>query len=479
MTTSTTSDSAKEGGLAGWLPRWAPEDQQFWTTEGSKRAWLTLVLTTISLIASFATWFVFSAVAVRLPAIGFKFDTMQLFWLTAMPGLSGGTLRLIHTFLIPIYGTRLTISTATFLKIFPMVWLGLAVQDPATPYQSFLIIAFLCGMGGGDFSSYMPSASIFFPKRLQGTALGLQAGIGNLGVSIVQFVTPWIITFPLLSAFGGAQTFTKGDVHKDLWLQNVAFWYVPYLAVAGVLCVMFLRSVPGRKPAIGEMLKSMTNDKHVWFCVVTYVMTFGSFSGLAAAFPLMIKSVYGGFPDAPDPLKYAFLGPLVGSMVRFAGGPLADKYGGSVWTQISGGGLILGCMALIFGGYLTPTGLEQFSGFVWVMLWMFLMAGIGNFATFRQYPIIFAFDPRKGAQVLGWTGAWAAYGPLLFSSLIGASISSFGSANAFFWGAAAFYVVGSVINYWFYTKPGAERRDFGSWKGTWWDKAKDTWPTKT
>jgi NNP family nitrate/nitrite transporter-like MFS transporter len=461
-----------------WLTRWEPEDPQFWAEEGRSRAWLTLVLTTFSLVASFATWFVFSAVAVRLPAIGFKFDTMQLFWLTAMPGLSGGTLRLVHTFLVPIYGTRLTITVATFLKVFPMLWLGFAVQNPETPYLHFLAIAFLCGMGGGDFSSYMPSTSMFFPKRLQGTAMGIQAGVGNLGVSIVQFVTPWIIAFPLLSAFGPSQTFTKGAVQKAIWLQNAAFWYVPYLALAGVLCALFLRSIPGRKPAVGEMLRNMTDTKHAWFCVITYVMTFGSFSGLSAAFPLMIKSIYGGFPEAPDPLKYAFLGPLVGSAIRFIGGPLADKYGGSLWTQVSGVGLIAGCLALIFGGYLTPTGLEQFKGFVWIMLWMFLMAGIGNFATFRQYPIIFAFDPRQGAQILGWTGAWAAYGPLLFSSLIGSSITAFGSAKAFFWGALAFYALASAINWWYYTRPGAERYDFGSWKGTWWDQAKETWPGK-
>jgi NNP family nitrate/nitrite transporter-like MFS transporter len=459
-----------------WLNKWEPEDPAFWEAEGRSRAWLTLAVTTFSLIASFATWFVFSAVAVRLPGIGFKFTTYQLFWLTAMPGLSGGTLRLIHTFLIPIYGTRMTVSVATFLKIFPMLWLGFAVQNAETPYLTFLIIAFLCGMGGGDFSSYMPSTSMFFPKRLQGTALGVQAGIGNLGVSIVQFVTPWIITFPLLTAFGGFQVFTKGAVQKSLWLQNAAFWYIPYLALAGVLCVLFLRSIPGKKPAVGEMVKNMTDNKHAWFCVITYVMTFGSFSGLSAAFPLMIKAIYGNFPGAPDPLKYAFLGPLVGSAVRFIGGPLADRFGGSIWTQVSGTGLILGCLALIFGGYLTPTGPEQFSGFVWIMLFMFLMTGIGNFATFRQYPIIFAFNPRQGAQILGWTGAWAAYGPLIFSSLIGASISSTGSAKAFFWGALAFYIVASAINYWFYTRINGERYDFGTWKGTWWDKAKATWP---
>lgn len=460
-----------------WLTRWDPEDAHFWKKEGSSRAWLTLLLTTVSLTASFATWFVFSAVAVQLPKVGFEFSTMELFWLTALPGLSGGTLRFMHTFLIPIFGTRLTISAATFVKIVPMIWLGVAVQDPSTPYAHFVAIALLCGMGGGDFSSCMPSTSLFFPKRLQGTALGVQAGVANLGVSIAQFVTPWIILFAI-PGFGAAQTVTHAGTTRSIWLQNAALWYVPYLVIAGVLCTSFLCSIPRKRVPVGQMLKDMTGSKHAWFCVITYMMTFGTFSGLSAAFPLMIKSIYGDFPGAPDPLTYAFLGPLVGSLLRFVGGPLADKFGGSVWTQVSGAGLILGCLGLIFGGLLTPDSLAQFPMFVGIMLFMFLMAGIGNFATFRQYPIIFAFSPRQGAQILGWTGAWAAYGPLIFSSLIGASISRFGSANAFFWGALAFYVIASVINYWYYTRTESERYDFGSWRGTWWDKAKETWPTE-
>ena len=149
-----------------WLKRWEPEDPQFWKSEGSGRAWGTLWVTTFSLVASFATWFVMSAVVVRLPAIGFKFDTMQLFWLAAMPGLSGGAMRTVHAFLIPIFGTRTILTIATFIKIIPMVWLGFAVQNPDTPFIHFLIISFLCGFGGGDFSSYMPSSSLFFPKRL-------------------------------------------------------------------------------------------------------------------------------------------------------------------------------------------------------------------------------------------------------------------------------------------------------------------------
>ena len=531
--------------MSTWLKRWEPEDPQFWKSEGSGRAWGTLAVTTFSLMASFATWFVMSAVVVRLPNIGFKFDTMQLFWLAAMPGLSGGAMRTIHAFLIPIFGTRTVVTIATFIKIFPMVWLGFAVQNPDTPFIHFLIISFLCGFGGGDFSSYMPSTSVFFPKRLQGTAMGLQAGIGNLGVSLVQFVTPWIIGFSLLGALGAPQLFTKATpvfdvkitkdagvvtdvvvvgklaealtvikndagavqdviiaetdatkgmktevkkneagvvtdltvkkiIKKDMWVQNGALWYVPWLFVAGIICFVYLRSVPLKKVSIGGMIKNMTDNKHGWFMTWTYIMTFGSFAGFAASFPLMIKTIYGTIPGmdlalAPDPLKYAFLGPLIGSVIRFVGGPLADKFGGSIFTQISGIGLIIGCGALIFGGYLTPASIEMFPGFVWIMLWIFLMAGIGNFATFRQYPIVYAYSPRMGAQILGWTGAWAAYGPFVFSSLIGASISKYGSAKAFFIGAAIFYIIVSIINWWYYTRPGAERGDWGVGK-TWWHK---------
>ena len=180
------------------LPRWEPENEQFWRETGSSIAWRTCIVTTFSLVFSFATWFVMSAVVVRLPAIGFKFTTMELFWLAAIPGFASGILRLIHSYFIPVLGTRPVVSIATIIKLIPMVWLGYAVQDLNTTWGTFMIIGFLTGMGGGDFSSYMPSTSIFFPKRLQGISMGIQAGIGNFGVSVVQFVTPWIIGFAAL-----------------------------------------------------------------------------------------------------------------------------------------------------------------------------------------------------------------------------------------------------------------------------------------
>ncbi len=461
--------------MSTWLTKWEPENIDFWEKEGGKeRGWKTLIVTTTALLFSFATWFVISAVVVRLPGIGFKFSPMELFWLAAMPGLSGGILRIIHTFLIPLYGTRHVITTTIFLKVIPMLWLVKAINDPTTSFGEFLAISFLCGLGGGDFSSYMPSTSLFFPKRLQGVALGIQAGIGNFGVSVVQFITPWILGVAVFgSLIGGPQEFHKGEVVKQIWLQNAAFIYVPFLVIIGIIAWFTLKSVPV-KASFKEQL-DIFSDKHTWYCTIIYIMTFGSFAGFSAAFPLMIKEIYGSFENAPDPLKYAFYGPLIGSLLRVIFGSPSDKWGGALFTLVSGLGLILISLLMIFSGTLIPTSLDSFPMFVALMLLLFFFTGIGNASTFRQFPIAFAFNPRKAAGVIGFTAAIAAFGPFIFNTLIGASIKSYGSAKPFFWGAIVFYIIATFLNWKHYYSKNGERYDRGNSGGTWWDKAKTTY----
>ncbi|MBI2847591.1 MAG: NarK/NasA family nitrate transporter [Chloroflexi bacterium] len=439
-----------------WFKRWEPEEPQFWKETGSKIAWRTLTITTITLILSFATWFMVSALVVRLPDAGFQYTKMQLFWLAAMPGLAGGTLRIIHTFLIPLFGTRHVITIANLLKLFPAIGIGLAVMNPQTPFWMFMVLAFSAGLGGGDFSSHMPSTSLFFPKRLQGTALGIQAGIGNFGVSIAQFLTPWIIGFAVFGTLaGGPLVFTKGEMTRNIWLQNAAFVYAPLLIVMGILAWIFLRSVPVRA-SFREQLDIFRN-KHTWFCTITYMMTFGSFSGFSATFPLMIGTVYGGFPNAPDPLKFAFLGPLVGSIMRVAMGPVSDRCGGAIITTLSGVVMLVSVLVMVFSGVLTPGSAGQFSLFVALMLVVFLASGTGNASTFRQYPIIFAHSPRQGAGVIGWTAAIAAYGPFVWSILIGVAITKTGSPIPFFYGIAGYYLIATIINWYYYQRKGCER----------------------
>jgi NNP family nitrate/nitrite transporter-like MFS transporter len=441
------------------IENWNVEDKQFWESKGKKIAWKTLTVTTVALIFSFATWFMMSVIVVKLPGIGFKFTTSQLFWLAAMPGLAGGTLRIIHTFLLPIYGTRNIVTFATLLKLIPVIGIGVAIMDPTTPFWVFMILALSAGFGGGDFSSFMPSTSVFFPKRLQGTALGIQAGIGNFGVSVAQFVTPLMIGF---SIYGASQVFTKVNPKtkevlgtSDIYLQSAAFWYVPVLIVIAVLSWVYLRRIPV-KASFKQQLDIFSN-KHTWFCTITYMMTFGTFAGLSAAFPLMIKILYGGFEGAPDPLVYAFYGPLIGSASRVLFGFVADKTGGAILTTITGIGLAAGIILLVTMGLVAPSGIEQFPMFVGVILALFFFTGIGNAATFRQFPIIFGHNPRQAAGVIGWTAAIAAYGPFIFATIIGAVISASGNANFFFVGLLAFVVVATVVNWYYYNRKGCEK----------------------
>jgi len=457
--TTTTTASRQDKLSSSWLDVWEPENETFWEHSGKRIAWRTLWITTITLTLSFATWFMMSAIVTKLPGIGFTFDTQQLFWLAAMPGLAGGTLRIIHTFLLPIFGTRHVITFATLIKIIPCIGIGLAVMDPSTPFWVFMILAFTAGFGGGDFSSYMPSTNLFFPKRLKGTALGIQAGIGNFGVSLAQFMTPVMLG---VATWGPPQVFTKIDpttkeilATSHIYVQSAAFWYVPLLLILTVVCWKFLRSVP-ITASFKEQL-DIFKDKHTWFCTITYMMTFGTFSGLSAAFPMMIKSLYGKFPDAPDPLTYAFYGPLIGSASRVIFGFVSDKTGGAILTTITGIGLMIGSLLMILLGLVAPSTLDQFPLFVALMLVMFFFTGMGNAATFRQYPIIFSHNPRQGSGVIGWTAAVAAYGPLIFSSIIGAVIGATGGATGFFWGLLVFIVIATWINWWYYHRKGCER----------------------
>jgi NNP family nitrate/nitrite transporter-like MFS transporter len=446
------NSEALPGPGKSWLKRWHPEDHAFWEAEGKARAWRTLIITTINLMLAFIVWFLVSALVVRLPGVGFQLSTSQLFWLTAMPGLAGGSFRIIHTFLVPIYGTRNVVTFSTLSLLIPAVGWFYAVQDPTTPYWVLLLLAFLAGLGGGNFSSFMPSTSLFFPKRLQGTALAIQAGVGNFGVSVVQFLTPWLIGLALFGSIAGApQTFTKGGVAREIWLQNATLAYIPLILIFAVLAWLMLRSVPLRANFREQL--DIFRMKHGFFMTLLYIMTFGTFSGLSAVFPLMIKQIYGGFEGAPDPLTYAFLGPLVGSIMRIVSGPLSDKWGGARVTQVSALGLIVCAIGVTF--YTAPQSLDDFPYFLGFMLALFFFSGIGNASTFKQMPMI--FPPRQAAGVIGWTGAIAAYGPLAAGFMIGLAIAWFGSPNAFFYWAAFFYLVCLFINWWYYARKGAEK----------------------
>ncbi len=453
-----------------WLQDWQPE-----TKWESSVAWRTLTITTFNLTLAFATWFLASAIAPKLQGLGFALTKDQLYWLTAMPGLAGGTLRLVWMFLPPIMGTRRMVTLTSLLLLIPLVGWGIAIQSTSTTYTTFMVLAFMSGIGGGAFSGFMPSTSYFFPRRLSGTALGLQAGIGNFGVSLVQFVTPWVVGFSMIGALGASQKFHNPATGLDSvqWYQNSAFVYVPFVIVGAILAWTMLKSVPVTANFKQQM--DIFSNSDTWIMTALYIMTFGTFSGLSAQFGLLIKNLYGAGNAAivqtmadgsthaliagysvPDAAKYAFIGPLVGAGARVAFSPLTDRMGGGVWTVVSGVG-ILGSIFYtmqflspdVTGG---PAALESgFHGFLYGMVALFFFSGVGNASTFKQMPMI--FERRQAGGVIGWTSAIAAYGPFFF----GVGLATFG-ALTFFWIGAAWAVACTAVTWIRYARPGALRK---------------------
>ncbi|WFR76949.1 NarK family nitrate/nitrite MFS transporter [Janthinobacterium rivuli] len=449
---------------------WEPETPSFWQNTGKATAARNLWISIPALLLAFAVWMVWSVVVVNLPNIGFTYSNNQLFWLTALPGLSGATLRIFYSFMVPIFGGRRWTAISTGSLLIPAIGIGLAVQDVNTGYPTMLILALLCGFGGGNFASSMANISFFYPKASKGFALGMNAGLGNLGVSVVQFVVPLVITFAVFGAWGGdSLTWVKNGVSKDMWLQNAGFIWVPFIALSTLLAWFGMNDLASAKASFSEQAV-IFKRKHNWLMCWLYTGTFGSFIGYSAAFPLLIKIQ---FPDV-NPLDYAFLGPLVGALARVAGGVISDKLGGArvtLWSFLLMIGAVLGVL------YFMPQGGVggSFNGFFWMFMLLFAGTGVGNASTFRMIPVIFLTEHQRaaagkgkavqeqaildankeGAAVLGFTSAVAAYGAFFIPKSYGTSIALTGSPDAALWCFIGFYVSCIAITWWCYARKNA------------------------
>ena len=459
------------------LTDWRPEDKAFWQEKGRRIANRNLWLSIPSLLLSFAIWQVWSVVVAKLPLVGFKFTTDELFWLAALPGLSGATLRIFYSFMVPIFGGRLWTTLTTWSLIIPALGIGYAVQNPATPYVVLLMLALLCGFGGGNFASSMSNISFFFPKAEKGNALALNAGLGNLGVSVVQFAVPLVITASIFGALGGdpaAATTPAGPA--PLWLQNAGFFFVPFIILAALANWLGMNDIASAKASFSEQAV-IFQRKHNWIMCWLYTGTFGSFIGYSAGFPLLSKIL---FPDV-NALQYAFLGPLVGALSRSVTGWLADRFGGgrvTFWVFI--------VMMAGAGGVLYFIGVKDqpyaFWGFFASFLVLFFASGVGNASTFQMIPAIMSKEmarlmpdatpearrlqsEKESAAITGFTSAIAAFGAFFIPKAYGSSIALTGGPEASLWAFLIFYVSCLVITWAVYTRRGGLLNDVEASRG--------------
>lgn len=518
--------------MAQTLIQWNVEDQSFWEREGKRTAYRNLWISIPCLLCGFAVWMFWSIITTKMQELGFTFDPdpaknkAMLYTLISIAGLTGATLRIPNSFFVALSGGRNVIAATTALLILPAFGLGLALRAPGTPYSTFVILSALSGIGGGAFASSMSNISLFFPKRIQGTALGLNAGLGNLGVSVMQVLLPSVMTFGAFGVFGGdawktATALGAQPAGTQVWIQNGGFIWVPILAVLAILAWLFMNnfaihSVGSSVSAITKMLYltllgftgaslglyllvalkvnmwivlpitivftlilirflspakirqnlgnqfAIFKEKHNWVMTWLYVMTFGSFIGYSAAFPKLIQDVFGSLPDgsanphAPSPFAYAWLGPLVGSLIRPVGGWLSDKFGGARVTQWDTVIMIIAALGVAYNikaASNSPTPEVYFAPFLVLFLLLFITTGIGNGSTFRMIPII--FDSKLAGPVLGWTSAIAAYGAFIIPKVFGTQIQA-GHPEYALYGFALYYVSCLIVNWWFYARKNAE-----------------------
>lgn len=449
------------------LTDWRPEERDFWETKGRAVARRNLMISIPALLLSFAVWMVWSVVVAKLPLIGFKYTTDQLFWLAALPGLSGATLRIFYSFMVPIFGGRLWTTLATWSLLAPALGIGVAVQNPDTPYWIFLALALLCGFGGGNFASSMSNISFFFPKAEKGNALALNAGLGNLGVSVVQFVVPIVITAGVFGWLGGNPVVVnEGGNEVPLWLQNAGYIWVPFIVASAFAAWFGMNDIASARASFAEQ-SVIFQRKHNWIMCWLYTGTFGSFIGYSAGFPLLAKTQ---FPEV-NALAYAFLGPLVGALSRSLTGWVSDKYGGgrvTFWVFIG--------MAIGVAGVLYFLGIRSWPGFFTMFLFLFFVSGVGNASTFQMIPAIMRKEmdrlmpaadavtrvrqaDKESAAIIGFSSAIAAYGAFFIPKSYGSSIALTGGPQAALIGFLIFYLSCIAITWWVYTRPGGLLHD--------------------
>ncbi|MEU3249941.1 nitrate/nitrite transporter [Streptomyces sp. NPDC006997] len=394
MTAPGTAAAPHKG--SRWIEEWDPEDEVFWEAKGRRIARRNLTFSVISEHIGFSVWSMYSVLALFMgPEYGI--DPAGKFFLVAVASLVGGVLRVPYGFAVARFGGRNWTIFSAGLLLVPTLAL-LFVMEPGTSYTTFMAVAVLTGVGGANFASSMTNINNFYPLRLKGWALGMNAGGGNIGVAVVQLL-------------GLAVIGVVGAGHPRVLLSV----YVPLIVLATVLSAIRMDNLGPVRNDTGAA-KEALRERHTWIMSFLYIGTFGSFIGYSFAFGLVLQNQFGRTPLQAASLT--FIGPLLGSLIRPVGGRLADRIGGAKVTLWN-----FALMAAATGVIVVASVRESLALFIAGFIVLFVLTGIGNGSTFKMIPGIF----RAKATAKGLEGeAAAVYG----RRLSGASMSLIGAIGA-------------------------------------------------
>ncbi|AZM89383.1 MULTISPECIES: nitrate/nitrite transporter [Streptomyces] len=431
MTAATTAP--RRGGR--WIERWDPEDEAFWTETGERTARRNLLYSVLSEHIGFSIWSLWSVMVLFMgPQYGI--DPAGKFFLIATATFVGGLVRIPYTFAVARFGGRNWTVVSALLLLAPTI-AALVVMEPGTSYGTFLAVAALTGVGGGNFASSMTNINAFFPLRKKGWALGLNAGGGNIGVPVVQLAALLVIG-------------TAGAGHPRLLLWT----YLPLIVLAAALALVRMDNLaPVRSD--GGAVREAAREAHTWIMAFLYVGTFGSFIGYGFAFGLVLQTQFGRTPLQAASLT--FIGPLLGSLTRPVGGALADRFGGARITLAT-----FVAMAAATAVVLLASVRASLPVFLTGFVALFALSGLGNGSTYKMIPGIFAAKAlargldgeaaaahgrRLSGASMGLIGAVGALGGLAINLVFRSAFLQSGSGTAAFATFLGFYAVCCAITW--------------------------------
>ncbi len=437
--------TARRSLVAGrWIDHWEPEDESFWQRTGRKIANRNLLFSVLSEHIGFSVWTLWSVLVLFMgPEYGI--DAAGKFFLVSVPTLVGAVLRLPYTFAVAKFGGRNWTIVSAALLLIPTI-LAAIVMHPGTSYTTFMIVAAIAGVGGGNFASSMTNINAFFPERYKGWALGLNAGGGNIGVPVIQLIALLIIA-------------TAGVGYPRIILAV----YIPLIVVAAVLSALYMDNISSVRNDTGAFQESI-REGHTWIMAFLYIGTFGSFIGYSFAFGLVLQNQFGRTPL--QAASITFIGPLLGSLIRPVGGKLADKYGGAKVTFFNFIAMVVASAVILAGSAAKSLGVYA-AGFIV----LFVLTGVGNGSTYKMIPSIFRgkalqavarggdertqlLRARKvSGAAIGIIGAVGAFGGVLINMAFRQSFLTAKTGDPAFWAFIAFYLACIAVTYVVYLRP--------------------------
>jgi NNP family nitrate/nitrite transporter-like MFS transporter len=456
---STTAEDLRPAGRAAaparsgrWIDDWRPEEPVFWENTGARVARRNLALSIFSEHIGFSVWSLWSVIVLFLGP-KYHIDAAGKFLLTTVPTLAGSVLRVPYTFAVARFGGRnWTIFSAAVLLV-PLAATAVVLK-PGVSYTTLIIVATLAGVGGGNFASSMANINAYYPERLKGRALGLNAGGGNLGVAAVQLIGLLVLA-------------TAGKDHPRLVLAI----YLPLIVLAALGAALFMDNLTSARNDTHAM-RDVARDGHTWVMSLLYIGTFGSFIGFGFAFGQVLQVQFKA--DFSTPIKAAyltFLGPLIGSLIRPVGGMLADRLGGARVTFVN-----FVAMAASAGLVLAASRVDSLPLFITGFLLLFAFSGIGNGSTYKMIPAIFrAKAIRSGGEeaalgadglresrrlsgaLIGLAGAIGAFGGVLVNLAFRESFLTYKTGDGAYIAFLAFYALCFIVTWAVYLRPSPGR----------------------